>query len=96
MKLKNVLEKYYSKDFSNQLYDILMFNYEEYVNNSLQYIQETRLFNYLFNKTIELDNTIKEYNNINAKIEKLINSLAWWIPIKKWRDNFRNKILNKD
>ena len=23
--------------------------------------------------------------------EKTINKIAWWIPIRKWRDNFRNK-----
>ena len=23
--------------------------------------------------------------------EKNINKLAWWIPVRKWRDNFRNK-----
>ena len=22
--------------------------------------------------------------------KKIINKIAWWIPIKKWRDNFRN------
>ena len=28
--------------------------------------------------------------------KKTIDKIAWWIPIKKWRDNFRNKILNTD
>ena len=23
--------------------------------------------------------------------EKNINKIAWWIPVRKWRDNFRNK-----
>ena len=31
----------------------------------------------------------EEYNN-------LINKIAWWIPIKKWRDDFRNKITRPD
>ena len=27
------------------------------------------------------------------KINKdIVNKLAWWIPIRKWRDNFRNKL----
>ncbi|OEJ15971.1 hypothetical protein BFL38_10970 [Brachyspira hampsonii] len=30
------------------------------------------------------------------KIKENINKLAWWIPIRKWRDNFRNKMLNTD
>ena len=28
--------------------------------------------------------------------EKNINRIAWWIPIRKWRDNFRDKMLNTD
>ena len=32
---------------------------------------------------------------ISLKInEKNINKIALWIPIRKWRDNFRNKMLN--
>ena len=26
-------------------------------------------------------------------IIKTIDNIAWWIPIRKWRDNFRNKFL---
>ncbi|WP_157153313.1 polysaccharide pyruvyl transferase family protein [Brachyspira murdochii] len=39
-------------------------------------------------------NTIVSNNNNSSKIiNRLVNNIAWWIPIKKWRDNFRNKIL---
>lgn len=30
-------------------------------------------------------------NNIVAVFNKIINMIAWWIPIRKWRDGFRNK-----
>ena len=30
----------------------------------------------------------------NDKVNKLVNTLAWWIPIRKWRDNFRNKFFD--
>ena len=33
-------------------------------------------------------NTGMSKNSIDKKI---INTIAWWIPIKKWRDNFRDK-----
>ena len=26
--------------------------------------------------------------------ENRVNKLAWWIPVRKWQDNFRNKMLN--
>ena len=34
-----------------------------------------------------------ERNNdrLDNKVNKLIDTLAWWIPVRKWRDNFRNK-----
>ena len=31
----------------------------------------------------------------NDKVNKLVNTLAWWIPIRKWRNNFRNKFFDK-
>ena len=31
---------------------------------------------------------------VSLKInEKNINKIAWWIPVRKWRDNFRNKFF---
>ncbi|MEI0495513.1 radical SAM protein [Brachyspira intermedia] len=37
------------------------------------------------------DAIINKLDSIESKINKLINSIAWWIPIKKYRDNFKNK-----
>ena len=36
---------------------------------------------------IDFDATIYE------RFDRLLNSIAWWIPIRKWRDNFRNKFF---
>ena len=30
---------------------------------------------------------------VNKNMDKIIDSLAWWIPVKKLRDNFRSKFL---
>ena len=37
-----------------------------------------------------------ERNNdrLDNKVNKLIDTLAWWIPIRKWRENFRNKFFD--
>ena len=35
-----------------------------------------------------VDNKI---NLVDNKINNVINFIAWWIPIRKWRDKFRNK-----
>ena len=37
---------------------------------------------------------LKEHILLENKLNRLINSIAWYIPVKKWRDNFRSKILN--
>ena len=29
---------------------------------------------------------------INKKLDRLINELAWLIPIRKWRDAFRSRV----
>lgn len=47
------------------------------------------------NKIIELENNIKNIKLCYGyNINKIIDALAWWIPIRKWRDKFRNKMLN--
>ena len=63
------------------------------------------------NSKVEIENIekIKVYSNFDKskyiymfdleKISKRINNIdriAWWIPIRKWRDSFRNKMLNTD
>ena len=35
---------------------------------------------------------IDKLANLDNKLENLINTIAWWIPIRKWRDKFRNRI----
>ena len=37
----------------------------------------------------------KKIEQENKKFERLIDAIAWFIPIKKWRENFRKKIFNK-
>ena len=32
-----------------------------------------------------------KYNNIVSVFNKIVDKVAWWIPFKKFRDNFRNK-----
>lgn len=45
--------------------------------------------------TKNIDSTMfqKQRININKNRNDVINSLAWWIPIRKWRESFRSKFL---
>ena len=46
-------------------------------------------------KNNKLENMYKElndkYNNIVSVFNEIVDKLAWWIPIRKWRDRFREK-----
>lgn len=33
----------------------------------------------------------QEEYRIECKLNKIIDTLAWWIPLRKWRNNFRDK-----
>ena len=73
---------YYSTSLINTLIDIRynqISNSDNNINNQNQ------------NQIRNLDNKI---SNLDNKISNVINKLAWWIPVKKWRDDFRNKMLN--
>lgn len=55
--------------------------------NSNENIYET-----ILNIDKKIDKIEKSSSMMNNKINKIIDSVAWWIPIKKWRDNFKNKL----
>lgn len=70
-------QKLFSKNYKEELTDIFM--------NIM-----------LTNKQIFLETKFgsnSEIEKLNRKVNKLIDSFVWWIPIRKWRDNFRNKLL---
>ena len=76
------------------------------INNNLKELNDS-----LINKINEKQNWIKLFGIYNTKDylifylfgikisfkinEERVNKLAWWIPIRKWRDNFRNKFFDK-
>uniref|UniRef100_UPI003F4B7C43 radical SAM protein n=1 Tax=Brachyspira catarrhinii TaxID=2528966 RepID=UPI003F4B7C43 len=75
--VNNLSNKY---KYINQA-ELYVFNYRnKYPELMIKYLNEK------INK-LELD-----MSNSNYKFNNLLNSIAWWIPIRKWRDNFRNKL----
>ena len=45
----------------------------------------------LKNKQLFIEKNTISNDRLDNKVNKLIDTLAWWIPIRKWRDNFRSK-----
>ncbi|TKZ32871.1 glycosyltransferase, partial [Brachyspira catarrhinii] len=44
---------------------------------------------------IELNQIKNEIENIKYSLQKIIDNIAWWIPIKSLRNTFRNKFFDK-
>ena len=53
------------------------------------------IINLIINENNDLNNKINELNKsiyiVNQINNKIIDTLAWFIPVRKWRDNFRSK-----
>ncbi|WP_455145952.1 glycosyltransferase family 8 protein [Brachyspira pilosicoli] len=53
--------------------------------------------NSIYHHTNQINNIIddiQKLKNETNNVSKLIYYISWWIPIKKWRENFRNKFKN--
>lgn len=75
-------------EYCKKLYDILENDNKEndYSNKCCQIIDEATN-----NRQEELN---YKYNNMTIVFNVIIDRVTWWIPIRKWRDNFRNKFNN--
>ena len=83
-KLENINQKL--KELDDRINILENYNCERYSGNWIKFFGIYNNSNYIFIYIFFIKFTIK----IN---EKNINKLAWWIPIRKWRDNFRNKFF---
>ena len=98
-KLKLYLEKYYdNKDFVKEITNIFYENYNNYMKNWIYHIHHTRSQYFLYKNIENMNNrlyslSLDSNDNIYIRFKRLVDSIAWWIPVRKWRDNFRNKIL---
>ena len=79
--------KYFSYDFINYLYMYAINSFNNIDSNSIT-ITKQDIINNL--KTIFNNYPIEKINKL-AKRNIIIDKIAWWIPIRKLRDNFRNK-----
>ena len=69
-------------------------HFNEHVNHFNEHIN---YYNTEKNDIIDTINRLNSYEiNIYTILNNLINSIAWWIPTKKWRDKFRSKIFKID
>ena len=85
-KAKNYILEY-RKKYLNLFLLSLLNKFDEDIDNINKDIK------LLDNKTITLGSKMQ---HINDYLDILVNTIAWWIPIRKWRDNFRSKFAIAD
>ena len=84
----------YQEDADKYINDYILQNSNSIIrqlNNKLNF-NNTQISD-LNNKILKLN---EELVNNKEIVKSIINSLAWWIPVKKWRDNFRCKFKIED
>ncbi len=101
--IKEILNYSFAQSIANSTRTYKFKNYkeEQLLNDEAIY---SKMFKFALNKTnincadidyiyeiIRLQEIIDRYKKQSHKINILIDSIAWFIPIRKWRDNFRNK-----
>ena len=98
----NGLGRFTSDDFDYKLGQLLELPKEKKIEYDVldrdALIQQAVLLEPISEKYKELgyvlkykDNLIEEKDAIIEEYEKIINKMTWWIPVKKWRESFRNK-----
>lgn len=92
--IKEIEKKYYYIDKSfletEKTNNYFLFNEIFEANSKI-----LNLENCIYNQNIEISNLKANLENKNNIINNIINTISWWIPIRKWGDNFRNKILDR-
>ena len=85
--IEDIMYKKTTEEFNK----ILM---EKQLENRINNIDERT--NIIYNLENDINNLNERTNIIYNKVNILINKIAWWIPVKKWRDNFRSKFERPD
>ena len=88
--------KNYLKERQSKLFNISYDSTEKYYNDFQVY---QSFSNYIQSADNDVNNKLEsmykklndKYNNIISIFNEVVDRIAWWIPIRKWRDGFRNK-----
>ena len=59
-------------------------------NEDIDYI----IYKYLVGIQLQINKIQQEINRLDKIFYNLVNIIAWFIPFRKWRDNFRNKFFD--
>ncbi|MCZ9982581.1 alpha-1,2-fucosyltransferase [Brachyspira hyodysenteriae] len=88
----NNLKQYMKDKFDIEYSNYIISNIENNIINYEKQYYKNQKNNFYSQNQIH----ISKIENIIDKHNKLINSISWWIPIKKLRENFKNKFIRPD
>ncbi|MEI0747256.1 class I SAM-dependent methyltransferase [Brachyspira pulli] len=100
----NLLKKYYDENIS-KIYESIFINSnninientnnEHNINKQINDVNNniSNIYNSINDVNNNISNIYNSVNNVNNNILKIVNTLAWWIPSKKKREEFRNKFI---
>ncbi|WIH87735.1 class I SAM-dependent methyltransferase [Brachyspira pilosicoli] len=84
LSFQKLFQKHYNSDIINIFTGIILYNKELLLNNKILNSDNCKISD-------EIDNINMRLSILDYKISIIINKMAWWIPVKKWRENFRDK-----
>ena len=93
---QKLFSKNYEEEFVDTFMNIMLKNKQLFIEGKNTEISNinNNMYNEINSIKIKYDNLEKDLSGMINSYKNLINSMAWWIPIRKWRDNFRNKFFD--
>lgn len=95
LECQKLFSKNYEEEFVDTFMNIMLCNKELFIKNKNAEVSNinNNVYNEINSIKIKYDNLEKDLSGIINSYKNLINTMAWWIPIRKLRDNFRNKFF---
>lgn len=89
IKIKEYMYNNFEIDFANKILNHLQINIRHsFITINDRFSKIKNEVDFINNLSYSNEYKINQLYNI---IDNIINRIAWWIPIKKLRDNFKNK-----
>ena len=94
---QKLFSKNYETEFVDTFMNIMLKNKQLFIEGKNTEVSNINsdMYNEINSIKIKYNNLEKGLGSIINSYNNLVNNLAWWIPIRKWRDNFRNKFFDK-
>ena len=93
---QKLFSKNYEAEFVDTFMNIMLRNKQFFIEGKNAEISNinNNMYDKINSIKTKYDSLEKDLSGMINSYQNLINTMAWWIPIRKWRDNFRNKFFD--